>query len=691
MRVCPYLSAGEAFYVEWSFYIYMQNALHEAFQERAAERHNAIAINLAGQAMTYRELDERSNQLAARLRRLGVRPETPVALYLDRSLELVVAILGVLKAGGCYVPIDLAYPKERVIFMLEDAAPPVLLTQKRLAVSLPANAATVLCLDSDWPTISAESASPKPSGAAAGNAAYIIYTSGSTGKPKGVVVTHRNVLRLLEQTAHWYHFNSQDVWPLFHSYAFDVSVWELWGSLLHGGRLVIVPYLVSRSPAGFYQLLAREGVTVLNQTPSAFRQLIWAESNAPARLKLNLRFVICAGEALELQSLKPWFDIHGDQQPVVVNMYGITETTVHSTYRPITRKDLDGAVGSVIGVPIPDLQIYLVDDQLNPVPPGVVGEICVAGEGVARGYLKRDELTAQRFLANPFSATPGARMYRSGDLARLTDTGEMEYLGRMDHQVKIRGFRVELGEIESALNRRPDVRECVVLARDDGEGVQRLDAYIVPKSAPPNVTALREYLGQIIPDYMIPARFIFLDQLPLTINGKVDRRALPAPGDGRPELEKSFTPPRNEPERVLAGIWSKCWASPTSAFTTIFLNWAAIRSGASPFFHGRRKKGFSFRCSKCSSTPRSPEWRRARLRRVCRTKGRKPVRSISSPARTAGDCPMTSKMPIRWRGFNWACSITTNSIPVRRFITMFSAFASRRRLTGRRSRIRSAV
>jgi amino acid adenylation domain-containing protein len=535
----------------------MRTLIHEAFEARAGERKDAVAVNLADKTLTFRELDARSNQLAARLRSLGVRTEVPVALYMDRSLEMVTAILGVLKAGGCYVPIDLAYPKERVAFMLEDTDAPVLLTQANLAASLPDNSATVLCMDSDWPGIASESPSTWPSGAAPGNAAYIIYTSGSTGKPKGVVVTHHNVLRLLQQTEHWYGFNSDDVWPLFHSYAFDVSVWELWGSLLYGGRLVIVPYLVSRSPSDFYELLAREKVTILNQTPSAFRQLIWAESDAKTRLELNLRRVICAGEALELQSLKPWFERHGDERPMVVNMYGITETTVHSTYRRITREDLADGAGSVIGVPIPDLQIRLVDDQLKPVPAGVVGEICVGGPGVARGYLNRDVLTSQRFLPNPFSKEPGARMYRSGDLARHSEGGELEYLGRMDHQVKIRGFRVELGEIESALNRNPAIRESIVLAREEPEGDKRLVAYIVPAGTAPTVTELRQYLGQTIPDYMIPGRFIVLTSFPLTTNGKVDRRALPAPDDARPALDRNFTPPRNEAERKLAGIWSQ--------------------------------------------------------------------------------------------------------------------------------------
>jgi amino acid adenylation domain-containing protein len=531
--------------------------LAQAFEWQADRQAAAVAVDLATQSLTYRGLNERANQLAHRLQKLGVGPEVPVALYLERSLDMVVAILGVLKAGGCYVPMDLAYPRERLAFMLEDAAAPVLLTQEALLPQLPAHAAKVVCLDSELDEISTEPASTPKSGASRESAAYIIYTSGSTGRPKGVIVTHHNVLRLLKETEPWYQFNTGDVWPLFHSYAFDVSVWELWGSLLFGGRLVIVPYWVSRSPDDFHQLLAREKVTVLNQTPSAFRQLIGAETTAQTPARLDLRLVICAGEALELQSLKPWFDRHGDQRPRIVNMYGITETTVHSTYRVITRGDLDSGVGSVIGVPIPDLQIYLVDENLKPVPRGDVGEICVGGDGVARGYRNRDDLTKRRFLPDPFSDRPGARMYRSGDLARYSASGELEYLGRMDHQIKIRGFRVELGEIESALNRHPAIRESVVILQDGGGPNQRLVGYIVPVSAAPTTTDLREFLGKFIPDYMIPAVFVVLRSLPLTTNGKVDRRALPAYDGSRPALDKSFVPPRTDAEKTLAAIWSE--------------------------------------------------------------------------------------------------------------------------------------
>ena len=394
------------------------------------------------------------------------------------------------------------------------------------------------------------------------NLAYVIYTSGSTGQPKGVMVTHQNVVRLLAATQRWYQFNQQDVWTLFHSVAFDFSVWEMWGALLYGGKLVVVPYLVSRSPEAFYELLSRERVTVLNQTPSAFRQLIQAEQHfaesrqAAAEVSgrisssegglasphaggysfpaLALRYVIFGGEALEMQSLKPWFERHGDQQPRLVNMYGITETTVHVTYRPLSAKDLDS--GCVIGAPIPDLQLYILDARRQPVPIGVVGEIYVGGAGLARGYLNRPELTAERFIPNPFNPEPGARLYKSGDLARFLPGREIEYLGRADQQVKIRGHRIELGEIESALAQHPAVDECIALAREEGLGDKRLVAYVVPvRPSGPTTTAplpgeMRAFLQAKLPDYMVPSAFVMLQAIPLTPNGKVDRRALPAPG-----------------------------------------------------------------------------------------------------------------------------------------------------------------
>jgi len=375
--------------------------LHSMFEAQVERTPEAVALICDDQSLTYRELNRRANRLAHALRERNVGPDTIVGICIDRSLELVIALLGILKAGGAYLPIDLAYPRERLAFMLEDANAPVLLTQSKLAADLPAYQAKVLCLDdAELAAFDAYSTSNPESGAAAENLAYVIFTSGSTGQSKGALVTHYNVVRLFDATQDWYGFNERDVWTLFHSYAFDFSVWELWGALLYGGRVVIVPYWASRSPQDFRELLVRERVTVLNQTPSAFRQLLQAELAQP-KADLALRYLIFGGEALELQSLRPWFERYGDEKPLLVNMYGITETTVHVTYRPIRWDDLRSGQGSVIGVPIPDLQVYVLDPNGNPVPVGVPGEMYVGGAGVARGYLNRPELTAQRFIADP--------------------------------------------------------------------------------------------------------------------------------------------------------------------------------------------------------------------------------------------------------------------------------------------------
>ena len=362
-------------------------------------------------------------------------------------------------------------------------------------------------------------------------------------------------MRLFSATQPWFGFGEHDVWTCFHSAAFDFSVWEIWGALLHGGRLVMVPYLVSRDPDAFHALLRRERVTVLNQTPSAFGQLIAADARVDTAALRWLRLVIFGGEVLEMQSLRPWFDRHGDAQPQLVNMYGITETTVHVTYRPVRRADLDASTGSMIGEPIPDLRVYLLDRHLQPVPIGVPGEIVVGGAGVARGYLNRPELTAERFVPDPFSERPAARMYRSGDLARRTATGDMEYLGRIDQQVKLRGFRIELGEIESALARHPHVCQAVVLLREDTPGDPRLVAYVVTDGNPPIPGDLRAALKEHLPDHMIPASFVQLPNLPLTPNGKIDRKALPVPEHGNGGV--GYCPPRSPVEKVIADIWAE--------------------------------------------------------------------------------------------------------------------------------------
>jgi amino acid adenylation domain-containing protein len=535
--------------------------LHTAFERQARAKPQAIALTLEDESLTYGELDARSDQLARYLRALGVGPEVLVGLCAERSFEMMIGMLGILKAGGAYLPLDPASPPDRLAFIIEDSRVSVVLTQQALAPDLPVNGAAIVQLDADWPRIArAAQDDPDPAGepVAPHHLAYVIYTSGSTGKPKGVEVTHANVVRLFSATQHWYGFGPDDVWTMFHSFAFDFSVWEIWGALIYGGRLVIVPQPITRAPAAFVELCSDQGVTVLNQTPSAFRQFMRAEerqtARSPAR-SLALRLVIFGGEALELRSLRPWFERHGDTRPQLVNMYGITETTVHVTYRPLTMADTEGN-RSVIGAPIPDLELHLLDRHLQPVPDGVAGEIHVGGAGVARGYLRRPDLTTARFVDNPFE--PGARLYRSGDLARRLRNGDIEYLGRLDTQVKIRGFRIELGEIETVLGQHPELEAVVVTVHEKKRnGDRQLVAYVVPRpDCAPSVAALRHFLSERLPGYMVPARFVMLDELPLTGNGKVSYRALPAPDETIGEPSQAVLPPRDSTERQLVRLWT---------------------------------------------------------------------------------------------------------------------------------------
>ncbi|HTQ78615.1 MAG TPA: amino acid adenylation domain-containing protein, partial [Thermoanaerobaculia bacterium] len=536
--------------------------LHQLFEEQARRAPKAPAVVLGVESLTYGELDRQADRLARRLRRFGVGPEVIVGICLERSLPMVVAILGVLKAGGAYLPLDPAYPEERLAYLTADAKAPVIVTERRISAALPQEGANLLHLEeageweeSEAPFTPAEIAEI---GVGPENLAYVIYTSGSTGRPRGVEITHGNVARLLTATAPWFGFGPGDVWTLFHSYAFDFSVWEIWGALAYGGSLVIVPYWVSRSPEAFRELLAQEGVTVLNQTPSAFRQLLRAEEEAGGDAELALRYVIFGGEALELQSLRPWVARHGARRPLLVNMYGITETTVHVTYRPLAQADIAGSGGSVIGRPIPDLSLRVLDAGFEPQPLGVPGELCVAGAGLARGYLGRPELTASRFVPDPWGDNPGARLYRSGDLVRRIPEGDIEYLGRIDHQVKVRGFRIELGEIEAAIAALPGVREVAVIVREDEPGDRRLAAYVVRGPEAAGAGELREALKQKLPEPLLPSAIVELAALPLTVNGKVDRKALPAPEALRETAEAAaFHPPQGAIEEALCGIWQE--------------------------------------------------------------------------------------------------------------------------------------
>jgi amino acid adenylation domain-containing protein/non-ribosomal peptide synthase protein (TIGR01720 family) len=528
--------------------------LHQKFEEQAARCPDEIAVVCGTERWSYGELNQRANQVAHHLRSLGVTAEVLVGLCVERSLDTILGILAILKAGGAYVPLDPDYPTERLEFMASDAQLSVILTQSICLANCPQQTATIVVIDQDWTIISAQPTTNPEAHTTPENLAYIIYTSGSTGQPKGVLVTHHNVMRLFASTQDNYQFSDRDVWTMFHSYAFDFSVWEVWGALLYGGRLVVVPFWVSRNLQVFSELLLQEQVTVLNQTPSAFMRLMQEPALANSPDPLPLRWVIFGGEALDIPSLQPWFDQYGDQSPQLVNMYGITETTVHVTYRPITQVDVVTAKGSEIGRPIGDLQIYVLDPHLQRLPVGIAGEMYIGGDGLARGYLNRPELTAERFILNPFQAD--GLLYRSGDLAKLLPNGELEYLGRIDHQVKIRGFRIELGEIEAILSQHPAIMQTVVVARSHESGQQQLVAYLVAKpEIQPAIAELREFLGSRLPDYMIPASFVLLPELPLTTNGKIDKKALPAP-DMSASLAVSYVAPQTGMERQLAQIWS---------------------------------------------------------------------------------------------------------------------------------------
>jgi amino acid adenylation domain-containing protein/non-ribosomal peptide synthase protein (TIGR01720 family) len=533
----------------------VEERIDERFARIAAARPDAVAVTFDGDAPTYAELNARANRLAHRLVAMGVRPETRVGVALERSAELVVALLAVLKAGGAYVPLDPAYPGERIAWVLEDAGAAVLVTTGALLARLPAFDGAALRVDDDAEAIGRESGENPGVIAGPETLAYVIYTSGSTGRPKGVQVTHANVVRLFDATAERFRFGPADVWTLFHSAAFDFSVWEMWGALLHGGRLVVVPWEVTRDPAAFRALLARERVTSLSQTPSAFRALAQADEQAPEPLDA-LRVVVFGGEALRYESLRGWLDRYGPARPRLVNMYGITETTVHVTAHAVTGAELRAArLGSGVGVPIPDLSVHVLDAHGRPAPAGVPGELCVGGAGPARGYLGRPALTAERFVPDPFSGVPGARLYRSGDLGRWTADGTLEHLGRMDQQVKVRGFRIEPGEVEAALLAHPRVAQAAVAVRGEGDEAA-LAAYVVPSAAGVEAAELRDALRARLPEHMVPSAFVVMDRLPLTANGKLDRAALPEPGTAA-ESGGGYVAPRTPAEELLAGIWAE--------------------------------------------------------------------------------------------------------------------------------------
>lgn len=520
-----------------------QETILSKFEEQVNKYPDAIALKFEDKTVTYAELDKKATQIAWALQNKGVHPESLVSVYLEPSLEVIYSIIGIVKAGCGYVPIDVHYPADRIEYILKDSRSSILLTSTGCRENIEPDC-PVLLVDNEE-IYEANISAFKAPFVSPDQLLYIIYTSGTTGKPKGVMIEHRNVIRLLFNSHFQFDFTHTDIWTLYHSHAFDFSVWEMYGALLYGAKLVIVPRLVAKDSAAFVQLVAQEDVTVLNQTPTAFYNFIQEALSITERLKL--KYVIFGGEALIPAKLFSWAGSYPEVK--LINMYGITETTVHVTYKEITCKEIESNVSN-IGKPIPTLTTYILDENLRLQPKGVPGELCVGGAGVARGYLNRPELTTARFVDNPFK--PGEKIYRSGDLARLLDNGEMEYLGRIDLQVKIRGYRIELGEVEYQVMSMDKITDAVVLAVENDRGEKSLCAYYVAEESI-EATSLRSFLQTKLPDYMVPAYLIQVSKIPMTVHGKVDRASLPKPTHSN--AKQKIVAPRNEVQRQLAEIW----------------------------------------------------------------------------------------------------------------------------------------
>ncbi|HEX2191305.1 MAG TPA: amino acid adenylation domain-containing protein, partial [Longimicrobiaceae bacterium] len=523
--------------------------IHQLFEAQAERTPDAVAVVFEDASLTYRELNERASRLAHPLRRRGVGPEVRVGLCLERSLEMVVSLLGVLKAGGAYVPLDPGYPAERLELMLADSGVAVLLTQERLRGALPAGAGVeVVSVDAGWAETAGESAENPRSGVTPRNLAYVIYTSGSTGAPKGVMNTHAGVVNRLCWMQAEYGLGAKDVVLQKTPFSFDVSVWELFWPLQRGARLVMARPEGHRDPLYLQEVIEQRGVTTLHFVPSMLQPFV--ETADPERCA-SLKRVVCSGEALP-PALVERFHERFPASVALYNLYGPTEAAVDVSYWACERRDVVETVP--IGRPVWNTRLYVLDGALRPVPVGVPGELYIGGVQVARGYLGRADLTAARFVPDPFAEGSGARLYRTGDRARWRGDGALEYLGRLDGQVKIRGFRIEPGEVEAVLRRHEEVRDCVVVARDGASGVpgnRRLVAYVAGEA---EADGMRGHLRRSLPEYMVPAAFVMLDRLPLTPNGKLDRRALPAP---EYTAEERYLAPRTPAQEVLAGIWAE--------------------------------------------------------------------------------------------------------------------------------------
>lgn len=525
-------------------------SLHRLFEAQVGRTPDAVAVVFEDNLLTYRELNRRANQLAHYLQMLGVRPELPVGICLERSLELIVALLGTLKAGGAYVPLDAGYPQERLAFMLADANASVLLTQQRLLSALPEQMTRYLCLDTDWETIEQQHEENPESGTCGENLAYVIYTSGSTGRPKGVMVSHRAICNHMLWMKGFLPLTQCDRVFQKTPVSFDASIWEFYAPLLTGAQLVIAQPGGHQDSKYLVEAINRLSITVLQVVPSLLQLLL----DEPGCERCNsLRYVCCGGEELPI-ALQQRFYTH--LNAALYNLYGPTEATV-DTICWACKPDSTGQKVP-IGRPIANTQVYLLDQHLQPAPIGVAGELYIGGDALARGYLQRAALTAEQFLPNPFGPESGTRLYRTGDLARYRPDGAVEFLGRRDGQVKLRGYRIEIGEIEEILSQHPAVQQCVIVVREDIPGDQRLVAYIVPhEGQAPTISSLRNVLQAKLPLYMVPSTFVMQVSLPRTPSGKIDRRALPAPENPHLELDVSYVAPQSELEQTIAAAWQE--------------------------------------------------------------------------------------------------------------------------------------
>ena len=529
-----------------------EKLIHQLFEEQVDRAGDALAVMYEGQPLTYAALNERANQLARSLREKGVVPDTLVGICMERSLEMVVGLLGILKAGGAYVPLDPSYPSDRLSYMLEDAAPKIVLTQERLRSTLPRSNATAIALDGGWSEIAhqvSDNLPPQAVGLRSDHLAYVIYTSGSTGRPKGAMNEHRAVVNRIVWMQEQYRPDPHDRVLQKTPFSFDVSVWEFFWTLMSGARLIVARPEGHRDPAYLQDLIEATAVTTLHFVPSMLQAFL--QQHGRGRCP-SLRHIVCSGEELtpSLQNRC----LAALPQGRLSNLYGPTECAVDVTaWECVADADCRRVP---IGRPIANTQIYILDERLEPVPVGTEGEIFIGGVAVGRGYWNRPDLTAERFVADPFSPSRKGRMYKTGDLGRWRADGAVEYLGRNDHQVKIRGFRIELGEIEAQLARHAEVAEAVVLARDNAQGEKSLVAYFVPRSlaTSPGLEQLRTHLEAVLPDHMVPSAFVPLPEFPTSPNGKLDRKALPAP-DSAFFLRRPYHAPQGQVEEALAGIW----------------------------------------------------------------------------------------------------------------------------------------